>query len=398
MKSNVKLLPFLLLLSLIVCGIEVDISVPGFPDMARYFSTTEDKIQLTLSLNFLGFCLSSLFWGPLSESFGRRNMLIIGNILFALGGLGCALGHSIEWIIAYRFFQGFGVSATYIIASAMIADTYQGKKAARFNGILNCVVTASMAVAPIIGGFINKYLGWRANYSSVAILSVITLILVSLFIPETKPVKEPWNPKKTLGHYKTLFSNRKFLTFSFVPSIIISGYLSFLGIGAFLFIDQLGVSLIQYSIYQGLIIGSFSLTSSFSDRILGAIGSRSSVVAGSVITSLSALTLVLQSYAYPESAWLITLLMSLYCVGAALIMTVVFTDSMEVFPKIKGLSSAAVMFMRMFTCSAVIGLVGYLYNGTLFPIACAILVLALAAAVLISGMYEPDAPELVTVE
>ncbi len=390
---NKKLLPILLILSLIGCCIEVDISVPGFPDMARYFGTSEDMIQWTLSLNFLGFCLSSLIWGPLSESFGRRRMLILGNILFTLGGLGCALGQSIDWIIACRFFQGFGASATSIIAIAMVADTYQGEKAARFNGILNSIITASMAIAPVAGGFINHYLGWRANYSSVALISLTTLILISLFIPETKPDFDPWRPKKTAGQYLTLFTSRKFMTYSFIPSIIVSGYLAFLGCGSFLYIDQIGTSVIQYSLYQGFVVASFSLVSFFSGRILKIIGSKTSVIAGALLTTLSAAALVLQSFAYPGSAALITLFMSVYSVGSALIYTSVFTDSMEIFPEMKGLSSSALMFMRMFMCSATMWLISVIYNGSLFPIACAILSLALIGSFLISGMYRLEAKE-----
>ena len=390
MKTN-KILPFLLILSLIGCCIEVDISVPSFPDMARYFATTEDKIQWTLSLNFLGFCLSSLIWGPLSESFGRRRMLIVGNIFFTLGGLGCAFGQSIDWIIAFRFFQGFGASATSIIAIAMIADTYQGERATRFNGLLESVITASMAIAPVAGGFINKFWGWRANYSSVALISLSTLFMIIFFLPETKPNFAPWRPKKTIGHYLTLFANKKFMTYSLVPSILVSGYLAFLGTGAFLLIDQLGVPLIKYSIYQGLIVGSYSLVSFFAGRIVKLVGKRACVTAGAVLTALPAGALVLQSYIYPESAALITLLMCAYSVGSALVYTVVFTDSMHIFPEIKGLSSAALMFMRMFMCSATISLISFIYNGTLFPIACAMLALALTAAFLISGMYRPEA-------
>jgi len=387
-------LPIILILSLIGVCIEVDISAPSFPDMARYFGTSEEMIQWTLSLNFLGFCLSSLLWGPLSESFGRRPMLIFGNTIFVLGGLGCALGPSIEAIIACRFIQGFGASATSIIAIAMIADTYQGERAAKFNGMLNSFITAAVAIAPIAGGFINYYLGWRANYSSVALISLITLLFQVALIPETKKVRDRWDPRKIVGQYATVLTNKKFLIYSFVPSILISGYLAFLGCGAFFYIDTLGTTLMEYSLHQGIIVASFSIVSFCSGRVTGWIGKHASVWAGTVLAAAASAGLVILSCA-PASItpYAITSFMSLFCTGIALVYTVVFTDSMEIFPDMKGLSSSSLMFMRMFMCAGTMGAVGMIYNGTLWPIACTMCTLALVGMTLISNMYTTPSKE-----
>lgn len=387
--KNKHYLPFLLILSFIGVCIEVDISVPGFPDMARYFGVMEDKIQWTLSINFLGFCLSSLIWGPLSEAFGRRKMLILGNLIFVLGGLGCALGPTIDFIILCRFFQGFGASATSIIAIAMVADTYQGEKAARFNGMLNSFITAAIAAAPIAGGIINGFLGWRANYSTVALISLTTLILQIFLIPETKTVFDKWNPKKNMNQYLMMFKNPKFMAYSFIPSILVGGYLSFLGCGSFLYRDTLGVSLTAYSIHQAFIVASFSLVSFFSSRIISRIGEKTAVYAGSSLAIAAGLGLVGLSFATVTPLG-ITLLMSLFCIGIAPIYTAIFTASMEIFPEMKGLSSSSLMFMRMLMCSSVMGLVSFIYNGTLFPIACTIAFLALLGSTLISAKYEPE--------
>src|SRR6185312_9684941 len=139
----------LLVLSLVCCWIEVDISVPGFPDMAKYFNTTDATIQLTIAYNFLGFCLASLIWGPLSDCYGRRKIMVIGNALLAIGASLCVFAPSIHFLLLARLIQGIGASTSAIVATAMIADSYKGVTASRLIGIMNAVATTLIAIAPV---------------------------------------------------------------------------------------------------------------------------------------------------------------------------------------------------------------------------------------------------------
>jgi len=163
------LLPFLLILSLIAKFIEIDISVPSFPDIVRYFNVSEGTIQLTIAYNFLGFCIGGLFFGPLSECYGRRRIMIIGNTLLLIGAVGCVFAPSVFSLLIFRFIQGIGAS-TSVVVFAIVADSYQGDKAIKFIGIMNSVLTVVMAIAPVLGSFINEIVGWRGNYATVAIL------------------------------------------------------------------------------------------------------------------------------------------------------------------------------------------------------------------------------------
>src|ERR1700722_7114343 len=101
-----KYFPFLLIFSAVSAAIEIDLSLPSFPDIARAFSVSEEIIEGTISLNFLGFCIAALFYGPLSDRYGRRPILLIGTVLFLIGSLCCSLASSIEMILVSRFIQG----------------------------------------------------------------------------------------------------------------------------------------------------------------------------------------------------------------------------------------------------------------------------------------------------
>ena len=103
-----KSLPLLLVISLLTCCVEVDISVPSFPDISDYFNISDGLTQMTVALNFFGFCLSSVVYGPLSDSFGRRKVMIIGNAIMMLGACGCAFAPNIEFLLCSRLLQGIG--------------------------------------------------------------------------------------------------------------------------------------------------------------------------------------------------------------------------------------------------------------------------------------------------
>ncbi|WP_254229636.1 MULTISPECIES: MFS transporter [Wolbachia] len=189
------LLPFLLILSLIAKFIEIDISVPSFPDIVRYFNVPEGTIQLTIAYNFLGVCIGGLFFGPLSECYGRRRMMIIGNTLLLIGAVGCVFALSVSWLLISRFIQGIGVS-TSVVVFAIIADSYKGNEAVKFIGIMNSIITVLIAIAPVLGSFINKIVGWRGNYASVAILCFISWVLLLFLLPETKKDRDIFSLKK----------------------------------------------------------------------------------------------------------------------------------------------------------------------------------------------------------
>lgn len=154
-----KLLFPLLILSLVVCCIETDMSAPSFPDMSKHFNVSKGMIQYTIAINFLGFCVASLFYGALSDSYGRRPIMVMGNAFMMVGALGCVWAPSIEMLLAARFIQGVGASTSAVVVFAMIADCYQGNEALKRIGIMNSALTIFMSVAPIAGSFLNQAIG-----------------------------------------------------------------------------------------------------------------------------------------------------------------------------------------------------------------------------------------------
>ncbi|AZU37099.1 MFS transporter [Wolbachia endosymbiont of Bemisia tabaci] len=376
------LLPFLLILSLIAKFIEIDISVPSFPDIVRYFNVPEGTIQLTIAYNFLGFCIGGLFFGPLSECYGRRRMMIIGNTFLLIGAVGCVVAPSVFYLLISRFIQGIGAS-TSVVVFAIIADSYKGEEAVKFIGIMNSVLTIIMAIAPVLGSFINEIVGWRGNYTSVAILCFISWVLLIFLLPETKKDRDVFSLKKMMKDYRKLLSSSKFMVLSLQQSLFSAAYMSFITCGPFLYMETFGLSSTIYALHQGAIVGSFSLISLFSIKILKKFGAVWCVISGTSVGAIGSLLFVIFSVIMPHSFYLVTLSMIIFSIGCAICQPVVFNASINVFPEIKGTASSALSFIRAFVMAIFIGLTSYVYNGQVISAA----ILVFFAVVLIYCLF-----------
>ena len=381
MRKSLALLPFLLCLVLLISSIETDISVPGFPDMMRYFDATEAQIQLTMSINFLGFCLACLILGPLSDSYGRRPVMLLGMVVFLLAAIGTVTTTNLPLLVIWRFFQGVGAGIEVLFV-AMIADAYQGERASRLLTRLNAVLTAAMAGAPIVGGMLVESFGWRSTYGSVAILCLVTTPLLAFFLPETNNDKRPFILRQILKDFYQLLTSRDFLLLTTIPTMLCTGYLIFVASSVFFYIDQLGVNLTTFTMHQGCVIGCFSLVSFFGGPINSKIGASNSVITGVFLTAFGALWLSICagfSVIFPTA---FTVGMCLYATGFALIFAPTFTGSMELYPNLRGIASSLGMSLRLLMVSIGIWVAGLLYDGTFVPIASMIFVAAIISSLL----------------
>lgn len=377
-----KVLPFLFVFSLIATAIEIDISVPSFPDLAHYFAVSDGMIQLTIALNFLGFFLASLVYGPLSDSIGRRKAMLIGNALLAIGALACVLAPTIAWLLAARFIQGLGASASAVIVFAMIADVYQGEKAVKLIGFMNALLTVLISLAPVIGGFINEALGWRYNYGIVALICTLSWLLLLLLLPETKKDVMPFRLSKVCKDYGQILSNATFLSASFAPSLLYCAYLAFVACAAFLYMETFGLSIRHYTFHQALIVAFFSITSFFSQNIIQKLGTAKSLVLFTLSYLIGALLFVLFSLTMPLCANAVTFSMVLIQLGFAICYSIIFAKSLEIFPKLKGTATSVIMSMRALLCAAFVWLASLLYNGQAISVA-----LVVFLATLLAGLF-----------
>lgn len=393
MKFN-KYFPFLLIFSALSAAIEIELSLPSFPDIARAFSVSPDVIEGTISLNFLGFCVSALFYGPLSDCFGRRPVMLWGTILYLIGSLCCSFAISIEMLLTARFIQGLGAAGSFVLVFIMLSDAYKDNEATHWIGMLSAVLTATMATAPILGGYLNLYFGWSSCYTFISVMTTVQLLLLALFLPETKP-GQVTSLKEVIKDYGRLLSSFRFMQGSFVPNLLAGSYMSFVSVIPFLYRDQLEMSLSEFSFHQAMIITSFSLMSYFANRIANYFGNIKSAMTGTIISVLATTTLfVFSVFEDIPSVWFITPLMCLFAASCAIPFNIVFAASLSVFPEKNGPATSLLMSMRTLICALTIQLAGYLYNGALFSTAAIVVCGCLIALTCVVSFYSEKAEYL----
>lgn len=371
---------------------EIDISLPSFPSIMTYFGSTEAQVQSTLSLNFLAFCLSGLLYGPLSESWGRRGLMIFGATCFLIGAIGCVFSFSIYQLMFWRFIQGLGASSTLVMGFAMISDRYSGEVAANYIGKINAYVTIFMAAAPILGSAIINYFTWRANFTLIAIIALISWLFLIWQLPETKTKKQPLNILTLFKDYWTVFSHGKFLIYASMPNMLVTAYLTFVGSASFYYINTCKLSYFQFAMQQGLIVLIFSLTSFYADKVIERIGSRKAVNLGMVCCTISIVLFTYFAFQYPDSPRLITFAMCWMAVGCAFPMSVTFAQSLEILPNLKGTCSSFIVSTRLFVSSGAVALTGLLFDGSMRPVAFVIdgaIILGISLYFLIERMTTP---------
>ncbi|QLZ70542.1 MFS transporter [Legionella sp. PC1000] len=362
---------------------EIDISLPSFPSIMTYFGSTEAQVQNTLSLNFLAFCISGLLYGPLSETLGRRGLMIFGATCFLIGAVGCVFSFSIYQLMFWRFIQGLGASSTLVMGFAMISDRYSGEVAANYIGKINAYVTIFMAAAPILGSAIINYFTWRANFTFIAIIALISWLFLIVQLPETKTEKQPLNILTIFKDYRTICSHGKFLIYAGMPNMLVTAYLTFVGSASFYYINTCKLSYFQFAMQQGLIVLLFSLTSFYAEKVIARIGARKAVHLGMVCCTISIILFTFFAFQYPDSPRWITFAMCWMAVGCAFPMSVTFAQSLEILPNLKGTCSSFIMSTRLFISSGAVALTGLLFDGSMRPVA-----LVIDGAIILGiGMY-----------
>jgi DHA1 family bicyclomycin/chloramphenicol resistance-like MFS transporter len=168
--------PVLLLVGMAAIGaFALNVFVPSIPGLAAYFHTDLATIQLALSLYFVAIAAGQLIYGPLSDRFGRRPVLLGGLVIYAAASLACAMAQSVEALIAARMVQALGACSGIVISRAIVRDVYDRATAASALGYITSAMAAVPALAPAVGGYLDLWFGWRASFVATLLFGLAVL-------------------------------------------------------------------------------------------------------------------------------------------------------------------------------------------------------------------------------
>jgi len=355
--------------------------LPAFPSMKDYFQVSDAVIQWVLTANFFGLCLSSLFYGPLTDAYGRRHILLLGLGIFLWGSIGCVVAESIESLLWWRFVQGLGTSAVFVIPGAVIFDIYNKEDAIQAMGGLNTLITLVMSISPLMGSYLNITFGWQANVWFLAGFSLMAFLLVLFCSKESlMPQDRQLLHLKRIGFdYARLATSGKAMNPLMILNIVFGAYMIYIANLSLVYIDYLHVDEWIFSLYQGSILLTFALVSIFHSRFMSWMGEHRVRKGGLYLLAIGATLLFLITYLWPSATISMSLAMMVFTAGFALLCPVLFADYMSVFPEMKGVASALCSSARLVFMAGAVAFSGVVFNGSMLPVGTLMLLLTAMA-------------------
>lgn len=370
----------LILFLMTLAQLGTDVYLPSFPAIKTALSTTNTYVQLTFSVFQAGFAVSQLVYGPLSDRFGRKPFLLVGVSLYFLSCIVAAMTSSIIWLLIARTVQGFGGGACSVIPRAIMQDSFSGKALAKINVYQSMTWSLIPISAPLLGSYIQHYLGWRYNFIFLSIISMLALILVFLFKETIKEKENSLTLKKVVIHYRDIFFHTPFFA-NLVGAIGIVSMLAAFNVTAPLLIqDTLHLSSVQYgwsifvvaiSFLIGIFINKQLMSKDWQDSRITSVGIYLIVVA--------TLALLICAMFKHADIWMLLAPAMVLQLGSALVFPHCATKALQYFPSIAGKAAA------VFGCSLFLG--GTITSSimSVLPVA-SLMPLAIVIAVITSMM------------
>jgi DHA1 family bicyclomycin/chloramphenicol resistance-like MFS transporter len=231
--------------------LSTDLYLPALPQVAETLQTSQAMVNLTLSLFLIFFALGILVWGPVSEKYGRKPILLTGLALYTLGSAGCALSSGVTMLILARVIQGFGGGAAGAVVTAMVKDMYTGHKREVVLAVVMAMVVVAPIVAPVAGAIILQIMSWYTIFWVLTGIGLVSFCL-SLLLEETLEKRYSGSLVSSLGRLGVVLKNPGFSALLMVFSLVSLPMLAFIGASAFIYIQGFGTTEQVFSYYFGL--------------------------------------------------------------------------------------------------------------------------------------------------
>jgi DHA1 family bicyclomycin/chloramphenicol resistance-like MFS transporter len=378
-----------------IAPLAMDIYLPAMPAMTTALRATPEEVQLTVSIYMFGWGVAQLFAGPLADRFGRKPALNGGLVVFVVASIACALAQSIGMLIAARFVQALAMATVVVVPRAIVRDLYAGDRAAHTLSTMMLVLAVVPVVAPFVGAELSVRIGWRSNFTFVALCGAIAWVAVRYGLPETlaSPDAHALKFRRMTGNWLDALRSRPLVGFLLVVTFSTCGLFAFLAGSAFVFVDGMSTGERGYALYFGLVmLGSF-IGAWLARRIVVGIGLRRVIALGTVLLVVSGGTLVALAWSGVRHPLAVALPMLLYMVAYMFTVPQATAGALTPFPHIAGSVTSLVSFVQLVGAATCAFLVGTAYDGTGRPMATAIALVSVLAFVAARTLVPPTRAE-----
>jgi DHA1 family bicyclomycin/chloramphenicol resistance-like MFS transporter len=321
----------------------IDAYLPAFPSIEADFQVSRDMVSQSLGAYLAGFAVMTLVWGPFTDRFGRRPVIFLSASLYLIASLGCALTDNIHHFILLRILQGAAASGGYVAGRAMIRDSFNERDARKAMSYAMMLFAVAPAIAPIIGGGLHHFFGWRSIFYFLACYAVVVLIIATFRIKESLAIadQQSIHPKYIATFYRRALSHRRFLALILTISCGFSGFFIYVVAAPTLIFDVLHWQAEDFiylfaPVTAGIVIGSIVTA-----KLSHALSSQHTVHLGLFLIGLAVLFNLFQVYFLPISALFSIAPLILYTFAFAMISPNISILALDCFPNNRG-SAAAV--------------------------------------------------------
>jgi MFS transporter, DHA1 family, multidrug resistance protein len=356
---------FAILVAISAIGpLALNLLIPSMPGLEKSFAVPYATVQLTLTLYLIGMALCQLIYGPASDRYGRRPMLLIGLVTFFIASIMAAAAPTIEWLIAARLLQAIGGSAGIVLARAMVRDVYTREQSASMISYITMAFVVAPMVAPVLGGLLEQYLDWRVGQWGLAVTALAVLLAAWRTLPETHVSRTAdVSPAAFFTNAGHLFRIPRFRSYTFTLAFTASVFFAFLGGAPFIMIDVLKRTPFEYGLWFILISVAYMAANFFSGTYTQRIGIDRMITLGNAVTFAGGLLCLAAAVSGFLTPLTLFAPMALAAFGNGLTIPNGTAGAISVDPKLTGAAAGWAGFTQMAVASAASQIVGTYQTG-----------------------------------
>ena len=337
----------------------IDTYLPAFSGIAATIGATPVEMQQTLSSYLLGFAVMNLFHGALSDSLGRRPVVLAGVLLFSLASVGCAMSNSIGALVFFRALQGMSAGAGMVVSRAIIRDMFAPADAQRVMSQVTIYFGIAPAVAPLVGGFLFAHTNWHSIFWLLVVLGALLLMATWRWLPETlqPAARQPFEAGNLMRGYWQLLRNPRFLALVFASGVPFNGMFLYVLSAPVFLADHLHLAPTQFFWFFMVTIAGIMGGAYTSGRLAGNVKGRHQIRHGFLIMLVTSVVNVVLNLLFPAHVSWAMLPLGVFAFGWALMVPVVTLMALDQVPERRGMASSVQACVGSLANAAVAGVV-----------------------------------------
>jgi DHA1 family bicyclomycin/chloramphenicol resistance-like MFS transporter len=353
--------------------LSIDMYLPALPSITADLAANAGDVQLTLSAFLLAFGFGQVFYGPAGDRFGRRPVILTGLATYIAASIGCAFAAAAGQLVLLRVLQGLAACGGVVLARTMVRDLAEKDQAARAMSLMHACSSIAPMLAPLIGGQVLWFLGWRAIFWVLAGIGVVAWIAAYLRLPETlRPeYRQPLHLGSVLRRYGELVRHRAFMGYALTGAFQFGALFSFLSGSPFVFIQRYGVEPRYYGLIFGCQVVFLTIGSLTNARFVPVVGAqrmlRTAVIVPAVVGPIVLTMGLVEAHTGAIGLWPFLPLFVLQIASNSFVGANAMAMALQRYPHMAGTASS-LMGVLQFGLGATFGaIVGQAFDGTIVP-------------------------------